>query len=266
MWRLARGLRGTFGAMTVRPDARYSASSLRKRARWFLRAGPSDYMLAMSVASASLPVIGKHLEPLGAATAMGIWGYKHVPDFFVNVAHARRITSEQAEIRKQERDVDQRRSRGRAARRRARSRPCDRLARAGAAAAGAEAFGSTVAACIGPRFATATTRRSCWTCGAEGPARRAGAGDDLRAGRRVDPRRPASAGLRADVAPGRAGLGVPVHRLPGARRIIAGRNTSPTSRPRSHGRAPTSTGSAVTAISLRSLVVRPAATSRRWPA
>ncbi len=51
------------------------------RARWLLKASPSDYMLAMSVASASLPVIGKHLEPLGAATAMGVWGYRHLPDF-----------------------------------------------------------------------------------------------------------------------------------------------------------------------------------------
>ncbi len=67
--------------MTVRPDTRYPGPNLWKRARWFLRAGPSDYMLAMSVASASLPVIGKRLEPLGAATAMGVWGYRHAPDF-----------------------------------------------------------------------------------------------------------------------------------------------------------------------------------------
>ncbi len=51
------------------------------RARWLLKASPSDYMLAMSVASASLPVIGKHLEPLGAVTATGVWGYRHLPDF-----------------------------------------------------------------------------------------------------------------------------------------------------------------------------------------
>src|SRR6478735_9356357 len=89
--------------MTVRPDARHPASSLRKRARWFLRAGPTDYLLAMSVASASLPIIGKHLEPLGAATAMGIWGYKHVPDFFSHSARPQ-DTPEQAAIRKQERD------------------------------------------------------------------------------------------------------------------------------------------------------------------
>jgi acetyl esterase/lipase len=55
----------------------------------------------MSIASASLPIIGKRLEPLGAATAMGIWGYKHVPDFFSNNARPR-DTSDQAAIRKQD--------------------------------------------------------------------------------------------------------------------------------------------------------------------
>ena len=97
------GVAGYIRQMTVRPDSRYSAPSLRKRALWFLRAGPSDYMLAMSVASASLPIIGKHLEPLGAATAMGIWGYRHVPEYFSNSARSR-DTSDQSAIRKQERD------------------------------------------------------------------------------------------------------------------------------------------------------------------
>src|SRR6201991_4267353 len=81
-------------AMTERPD-------MWSRARWLLRAGPADYMLAMSVASASLPIIGKRLEPLGAATAMGIWGYKHVPDFFSNSARSR-DTSDQADKRKRD--------------------------------------------------------------------------------------------------------------------------------------------------------------------
>jgi len=89
--------------MTVRPDARHPAPSFGKRARWFLRAGPTDYLLAMSVASTSLPIIGKHLEPLGAVTAMGIWGYKHVPDLFSHSARPQ-DTAEQAAIRKQDRD------------------------------------------------------------------------------------------------------------------------------------------------------------------
>jgi acetyl esterase/lipase len=44
-----------------------------------LRAGPGDYMLALSVAGASLPVVGKSLEPLGALTAMGVWGARYAP-------------------------------------------------------------------------------------------------------------------------------------------------------------------------------------------
>jgi acetyl esterase/lipase len=60
--------------------------------------------LALSVASASLPVIGKRLEPLGAATAMGIWGYRHAPDFF-SATKRSWLTPGQAEVRKQGRDA-----------------------------------------------------------------------------------------------------------------------------------------------------------------
>ena len=47
--------------------------------RWLLRASPGDYMLALSAAGASLPVVGKRLEPLGGITAMGVWGARHAP-------------------------------------------------------------------------------------------------------------------------------------------------------------------------------------------
>src|ERR1700733_8371406 len=49
-------------------------------AKWLLRARPGDYALALSVAGASLPVVGKHLEPLGGVTAMGIWGARLAPE------------------------------------------------------------------------------------------------------------------------------------------------------------------------------------------
>ncbi|MBW0016349.1 MAG: alpha/beta hydrolase [Mycobacterium sp.] len=49
--------------------------------RWLLRARPADYMLAFSDIGASLPVVGKRLEPLGTATAMSVWGVRHAPDF-----------------------------------------------------------------------------------------------------------------------------------------------------------------------------------------
>ena len=73
-----------------------------KRARWFLRAGPSDYLMAMSVASASLPIIGKRLEPLGTATVMGIWGYRHMPVFFAGTARSW-LAADQTVNRKQDR-------------------------------------------------------------------------------------------------------------------------------------------------------------------
>ena len=89
--------------MTERPEIRYPGPTLTTRLQWLLKAGPSDYMLAMSVASASLPVIGKHLEPLGALTAAGIWGTRHAPDFVGALAKSLTTPSD-AERKKQERD------------------------------------------------------------------------------------------------------------------------------------------------------------------
>jgi acetyl esterase/lipase len=48
--------------------------------KWLLRARPADYALALSVAGTSLPVVGKHLEPLGGMTAMGVWGMRLAPE------------------------------------------------------------------------------------------------------------------------------------------------------------------------------------------
>jgi acetyl esterase/lipase len=46
-------------------------------------------MLALSVATASLPVVGRRLEPLGSLTAMGVWGYRHMPEFLSAAAKSR---------------------------------------------------------------------------------------------------------------------------------------------------------------------------------
>lgn len=79
-------LRGYARAMTAQPDELTSGPSLLSRARWLVRANHADRMLALSVASASLPVIGKQLEPLGGLAAMGVWGFRHMPDFVINSA------------------------------------------------------------------------------------------------------------------------------------------------------------------------------------
>lgn len=49
-----------------------------------LRVGPADHLLALAAASASLPVVGRHLEPLGGYTAMGIWGCRHAPELLTS--------------------------------------------------------------------------------------------------------------------------------------------------------------------------------------
>jgi acetyl esterase/lipase len=54
--------------------------------KWLLRARPGDYMLAFSEAGASLPVVGKHLEPLGGMTAMTVWGARHAPNAITAMA------------------------------------------------------------------------------------------------------------------------------------------------------------------------------------
>jgi acetyl esterase/lipase len=73
------------------------------RLRWLMEAGPSDYLLAMSVGATSLPVVGKHLEPLGGMTAMSIWGVRVMPEF-VSAAAKSWFTPGIGEAKKQERD------------------------------------------------------------------------------------------------------------------------------------------------------------------
>lgn len=74
--------RSTLPHMAATGPTTMSMTSMMSRVKWMLRARPADYLLAMSVAGASLPVVGKHLEPLGCVTAMGVWGARHTPEFF----------------------------------------------------------------------------------------------------------------------------------------------------------------------------------------
>jgi acetyl esterase/lipase len=77
--------------------------SMASRAKWLLRARPGDYMLALSVATASLPVVGRRLEPLGSVTAMGVWGYRHLPDYLSTSAKSW-LTPRTTEARKADQD------------------------------------------------------------------------------------------------------------------------------------------------------------------
>jgi acetyl esterase/lipase len=54
------------------------ARTVRAHARWLATAKPGDFVIALSGASASIPVIGRHLEVLGAFAALGVGGRRYV--------------------------------------------------------------------------------------------------------------------------------------------------------------------------------------------
>lgn len=89
--------------MTDRRDARCPAATLGTRLQCLLKASASDHLLALSVASASLPVIGKSLRPLGALTAAAIWGSRHAPDILGATARAL-LSPPDAELKREERE------------------------------------------------------------------------------------------------------------------------------------------------------------------
>ncbi|BBY27436.1 alpha/beta hydrolase [Mycolicibacterium sediminis] len=74
------------------------------RLRWLMTASPSDRLLAMSVGAASLPVVGKHLEPLGGMTAMTIWGMRQAPEL-IGAAAKSMLAPGAAELRRKDRDA-----------------------------------------------------------------------------------------------------------------------------------------------------------------
>ena len=92
--------------MTERAATGVRRPTMTSRAKWLLRARPGDYMLALSDAMTSLPVVGRHLEPLGGVTAMGLWGYRMAPEFLSASAKSW-LTPGIAATRQAERDQTQ---------------------------------------------------------------------------------------------------------------------------------------------------------------
>src|SRR3954454_7504681 len=58
-------------------------------ARWVARAKPGDYVIALGAASASVPLIGRHLEVLAGFTALGVGGRRYVSSIGTGLARAR---------------------------------------------------------------------------------------------------------------------------------------------------------------------------------
>lgn len=61
----------------------------RSYARWMATAQPGDYVIALSGASASVPVVGRHLEVLGGFAALGVGGRHYVSSIVTSMTQAR---------------------------------------------------------------------------------------------------------------------------------------------------------------------------------
>jgi acetyl esterase/lipase len=74
---------------------------LRSRVLWSRRARLVDYVMAVTESSAAIPLVGRHLEKLGMLTAMGIWGYRHAPNFVSSSVH-KMVGSRNSKLREQD--------------------------------------------------------------------------------------------------------------------------------------------------------------------
>jgi acetyl esterase/lipase len=76
--------------------------AIRAYGKWVLRARPADYLIALSAAPASLPVVGRHVAPIGGMAALGVYGSRYLPDMIVAKGRSR-LSPGGAQRRKQER-------------------------------------------------------------------------------------------------------------------------------------------------------------------
>jgi acetyl esterase/lipase len=62
---------------------------VRSYSRWVAKAKPGDYVIALSGVSASVPLIGRHLQVLGGFAALGVGGRRYVSGIVAGMAQAR---------------------------------------------------------------------------------------------------------------------------------------------------------------------------------
>src|SRR6478609_5476749 len=70
-------------------DAGQAVRTVGSCLRWIRRAKPGDYLIALSAASASTPVIGRHIQPISGMAALGVCGRTYLPDIISAMASAR---------------------------------------------------------------------------------------------------------------------------------------------------------------------------------
>jgi acetyl esterase/lipase len=76
--------------------------TVRSYVRWAVRAKPGDYVIALGAASASVPLVGPHLEVLAGFVALGVGGRRYLSSIGVGLARAR-LASISAEERNTQR-------------------------------------------------------------------------------------------------------------------------------------------------------------------
>lgn len=86
----------------LQPDSAKVYRTLRRYTRWVARAKPGDYVVALGAASASVPVIGRHLELIGGFAALGVGGRHYLPGMLSTLRDAR-TTPDRDERRRAER-------------------------------------------------------------------------------------------------------------------------------------------------------------------
>jgi acetyl esterase/lipase len=80
---------GPYAVAMLGSQCAQASRTVRSYARWVGTAKPGDYVIALSSASASVPVVGRHLEVLGGFAALGVGGRRYVSSIAAGVAQAR---------------------------------------------------------------------------------------------------------------------------------------------------------------------------------
>ncbi len=70
-------------------DAGQAVRTVRSYLRWVTRAKPGDYLIALSAVSASMPLIGRHIQPISGMAALGVCGRTYLPGIVSSMARAR---------------------------------------------------------------------------------------------------------------------------------------------------------------------------------
>ena len=80
---------GSYAAAMSRVEAGQAARTVRSWIRWVTRAKPCDYVIALSAAAASTPVIGRHLQTISGMAALGVGGNTYLPGIVSAMTRAR---------------------------------------------------------------------------------------------------------------------------------------------------------------------------------